>query len=213
MSAGIRLGFLLLLAPAPLAAQGFLEGFSYEGLRFSGIGVDIGAVASDRLATEIIASLRVDYGLIAPRVRTLLGVSYFRSRFDDAEIEEFEQKLEGLVVTTAPFSIDVGEVTWTDIAVDLDLQYLFAPRAQIVPYAGVGIGVHFRDAAGAAVDGTFVEDALQTVAAALNVSAGVEVGIMPNLAFTIDTRGILSSGLLAGTLRGGFMVRLPGGGE
>ena len=209
MSAGTRLAVLLLLLPAPAAAQGFLEGFSYEGLRLSGIGADIGAVASDRLATEVIGSLRIDYGLIAPRVRTLLGVSYFRSRFDDAEIAEFEQKLEGLVVTTAPFSIDVGEVTWTDIAVDLDLQYLFATRARVIPYAGLGIGVHFRDAAGAAIDGTFVEDALQTVAAALNVSAGVEVGIVPNLAFTVDLRGIVSSGLLAGTARGGLMFRLP----
>ncbi len=213
MSAGTRLAILLCLVPGPAAAQGFLEGFSYEGLRFAGIGAEVGVVMSDRLAADVIGSLRIDYGLIAPRVRTLVGVSYFRSRFDDAEIAEFERKLEGLVVTDAPFSIDAGEVTWTNVAVDLDLQYLFATRTRVVPYAGLGIGVHFRDAAGAAIDGTFVEDALQTVAAALNLSAGVEVGLVPSLAVTVDARGVLSSGLLAGTLRGGFRIRLPGEGE
>ena len=195
---------------APLRAQGFLEEFSYEGLGFSGIGLDVGAVASDRLATEIIGSLRVDYGFIAPRVRTLIGVSYFRSRFTDSEIGDFEDRLRGIVTDpTADFSIDVGEVTWTNVAVDLDLQYLFANNETVIPYAGVGLGVHVRDASGSAIAGTFVEDALETIAAVLNVTAGFEIGITPRLRFTADGRGMFSSGLIAVSVRGGFMLRFP----
>ncbi len=211
MSAGIRLVLALLLVPAPAAAQGFLERFSYEGLRLSGIGVDVGAVASDRLATEVSASLRIDYGFIAPRIRTLIGVSYFRSRFDEDEIAEFEDRLRDIVVTSAPFSIDVGTITWTNVTLDLDLQYLLAAGHRIIPYIGLGIGVHVRDAKGEAIEGTFIEDALQTVAAALNVSTGFEVVLLRHLRFTAEFRGIVSSGLMSATARGGFMVRIPRG--
>lgn len=200
--------------PAVAAAQGFLEGFSYEGLRFSGIGADVGAVVSDRLATEITGSVRVDYGFIAPSVRTLIGVAYFRSRFDDNEITDFENRLRGVVTDpTGDFQIDVGEVTWTNVAIDLDLQYLLARGPLVIPYLGLGIGVHFRDASGAAIAGTFVEDALETIAAVLNLTGGFEIGLTRELRFTAEGRGILSSGLIAASIRGGFMVRFPRGTE
>ena len=38
--------------PVTLPAQGFLEQFSYEGLRLSGLGVEMGGVVSDRLTAE-----------------------------------------------------------------------------------------------------------------------------------------------------------------
>ena len=167
-------------------------------------------MASDRLATEVSASLRIDYGFIAPRIRTLIGISYFRSRFDDDEIAEFEDRLRGVVVTNA-VSIDVGTITWTNVTLDLDLQYLLAAGHRVIPYIGLGIGVHVRDAKGAAIEGTFIEDALQTVAAALNVSTGFEVVLLRHLRFTAEFRGVVSSGLRSATARGGFMVRIPRG--
>ncbi|HEX9730293.1 MAG TPA: hypothetical protein VGA37_17495 [Gemmatimonadales bacterium] len=206
MPAGTRLLVLLLALPAPVAAQGLLEQFSYEGLRLSGIGLDIGAVFPDRLATEVSGALRVDMGAFAPRIRTMVSVSYFRSRFDQDEIDRFEQRLAGVVNAAGSFSIDVGEVRWTNFAIDLDLQYLFA-RGGVVPYLGLGMGVHVRNADGAAIDGTFVEDALETIAASLNVTTGLDVELMQGLWITSDVRGMLSSGLIAASVRGGFMYR------
>lgn len=204
---------LTLAGARPVLAQGFLDQFSYEGLRLSGIGADLGAVFSDRLATDLTASLRVDYGFIAPHVRTLMGVGYFRSRFNDAEIAEFETRLRGIVTDpTDDFDIDVGEVTWTNVAFDLDFQYLIV-AGRVLPYFGLGLGVHVRDARGAAIADTFVEDALETIGAVLNVTAGFEVQLTPLLRFTADGRGMLSSGLLGVTVRGGLMVRLPRGSE
>lgn len=201
---------VLLAAPGPAAAQGFLEQFSYEGLRFSGIGVDVGGVLSDRLESDVTAALHVDYGYIAPNLRTLFGVSWFQSRFNDEEIATFEQRLEAIVNDPA-VSIDVGDIEWTNVTLDLDLQYMFGPARRITPYAGLGIGVHIRNASGEAIAGTFVEDALDTVAAGLNLSTGAEITIARNLRFTLDVRGLLTSGLLGVTGRAGFMVRLPRG--
>lgn len=209
MRAGTRLAVLLMLVgPAPVAGQGFLEQFSYEGLRLTGIGLDAGVVFSDRLATEPTGALRIDYGFIAPNVRTLFGVSYFRSRFDDDEIQRFEQQIAG-VVTGTNVVVDVGAITWTNIAFDIDLQRLFGPGRRVTPYLGLGIGVHFRNGSGTAIDGTFVEDALDTVAAGLNVSTGLEITVTGDLRFTLDGRGLLTSELRAATARAGLMLRLP----
>ena len=124
MNAGIRLVIATLLLPQAAWAQSFLEQFSYEGLRFSGIGAEVGGVVSDRLTSEVTGAVRVDYGRIAPRVRVLLGASYLKGNFKEGEIREFEQKLCDLVLPGAPCDLDIGGITWSDIQLDLDLQYI-----------------------------------------------------------------------------------------
>jgi hypothetical protein len=200
---------LAVAMPTGLRAQGFLEQFSYAGLRFSGIGVEVGGVISDRLTSAASPALRVDYGLIAPHVRVLLGASYFKGNFNASEIAKFSQRLRGVVSDpTNDFTIDVGQITLSDVEADLDLQYLF-PNRSFETYLGLGLGVHVRNGNGAAINGTFVEDALDTVAAGLNLSAGVMVPVVPALAITADFRGALTSGLESASARAGFMLRLP----
>ncbi len=210
MRAGTRLALLLLLvAPAPAAAQGLLDQFSYEGLRLAGIGVDVGVAWSDRLERDISGALRVDAGFLAPRVRPLLSLSYLRAEYAADEIAELEARLRDVVSDpTNDFAIAVGPITLTTLTVDLDLQYLLA-TGPVVPYVGLGLGVHLRNADGAAITGTIVEDGLEAVVAALNGSAGFEVELAPAVRFTTEVRGILASGLRAVALRGGFMYRLP----
>jgi len=85
---------LLALLPAALPAQGFFEQFSYEGLRLAGLGVEMGGVVSDRLTAEPTPALRVDYGVLAPRLRVMFGASYFRAEFNPDEIARFEFRFE-----------------------------------------------------------------------------------------------------------------------
>lgn len=201
------------MCPAPLAAQGFLEQFSYEGLRFSGVSVEVGAIASDRLTTEFSPALRVDYGYIAPNVRLLLGVAYFKGEFQAEEIAKFEESLRRMVRDpTGDFTVDVGRIALADLGLSLDLQYQFDPGRDVLPYVGVGLGVHLRNADGDAVDGTFVGDALSTIAAGAALSTGVEAALTRWLRFVIDVRGELTSELRTLSARSGFMVRLGAGG-
>jgi hypothetical protein len=200
---------LLGAAPVALRAQGFLDQFSYAGLRLSGIGVEMGGVVSDRLTGAPSPALRVDYGLIAPRVRVLLGASYFTGDFDAAEVSRFAQRLRALVSDpTNDFTISVGQITWSDLETDVDLQYLF-PNGPFETYVGLGLGVHVRNGNGSAINGTFVEDALDTIGAGLNVSAGAIVPVAPVLAFTVDLRGDLTSELRSASARVGMMLRFP----
>ncbi|MBI3081475.1 MAG: outer membrane beta-barrel protein [Gemmatimonadetes bacterium] len=200
---------LAVFAPATLRAQGFWEQFSYEGLRLSGIGVEMGGVVSDRLTAEPSPALRVDYGVLAPRLRVMFGASYFRGEFNQDEITRFAQRLRRVVRDpTGDFVIDVGSITWSQLEIDGDLQYLF-PADRVRTYLGLGIGVHVRDGDGTAIEGTFVEDALDTIAAGVNLSTGVEVALVAHLAATVDLRGALTSELRLASARGGLVYRFP----
>ncbi len=95
----------------------------------------------------------------------------------------------------------------------VDLQYLFQNGSRFTTFIGVGLGVHVRSGSGDAIDGTFVEDALDTIAAGLNVSLGADVALTRVLYFTTDLRGGLSSELRTVSARGGFMFRFPRGGD
>jgi hypothetical protein len=200
---------LLAAAPAAVRAQGFLDQFSYAGLRLAGIGIEMGGVVSDRLTSAASPAVRVDYGMIAPRVRVLLGASYFKGNFNASEIAKFTQRLRGLVSDpTNDFTINVGQIRWSDLETDLDLQYLF-PNGPVETYVGLGLGVHVRNGNGTAINGTFVEDALDTIVAGLNLSAGAMVPVTPALAFTADLRGSLTSELRSASARAGLMLRFP----
>jgi hypothetical protein len=199
-----------ILAPAPSHAQGILDEFSYEGLRLAGLGADLGATFSNRLERRVSASLRADAGWIAPRIRPLLGVSFLRADYAADEIAKLAARLHDVVTDpTNDFTIDIGTITLTDFALDLDLQYLPVRSGRIFPYLGVGIGIHVRDAKGAAIQGTLVEDGLEAVVAGLNGTVGFEIALLSTLRLTAEARGVLASGLNALSVRGGVMYRLP----
>lgn len=210
LRAGTSLIVVMLLAN-PSAGQGMLDAFSYEGLRVAGIGFEAGAMGADRLERELAVSLRVDAGLFAPNIRPLLGVTVVRSRYTAEHVAEFENRLRGVVTDpTNDFTIAVGEISLLDIALEGDLQAIANPGGRFSPYIGLGVGVHLRDADGAAITGTFVEDALQTMAATVNGSMGIEIGLTRSLRFSLDLRGMYGSGFVIATGRAGLWIRLPG---
>jgi hypothetical protein len=202
---------LLLLTPGSVTAQSFLEQFSYEGLGFSGIGFDIGPVGSNRLTTEVSGGVRVDYGMIAPRVRVMFGANYFKGVLNQEEILEFERQLLQIVQDpTGDATVDVGEIRWSNLEATLDLQYVFPSGPRFLTYIGLGFGAHIRNGSGTAIENTFVEDALDTIAASADLSLGMEFALSDHFNFTTDIRGTLSSELIMASARAGFMYRVLG---
>ena len=202
---------VLLLTSGSATAQSFLEEFSYEGLGFSGIGFDIGPVGSNQLTTEVSGSVRVDWGMIAPRVRVMFGANYFKGELKQEKIEEFERQLLRIVQdSTGAATVDVGEITWANFEATFDLQYVFPSGPRFLTYIGLGIGVHVRNGSGMAIENTFVEDALDTIAASADLSLGLDFALSDNVNFTTDVRGSFSSELIMGSARVGFMYRILG---
>ncbi|KPJ86513.1 MAG: hypothetical protein AMS18_15425 [Gemmatimonas sp. SG8_17] len=210
MNAGIKLAVVLLVVPNLLSAQGFLEQFSYEGLRFSGVGFEFGGTVSDRLTGEFSGAVRVDCGPIAPRVRVLIGASYFKGDFDSTQVAEFENNLARIVDDpTNDFTIDVGGVAWSDLAIELDLQYVIGIGAQVASFVGVGLAAHLMNGSGESIGGTFVEDALDRMDLGLNLSLGTHVQLVQSVYLTMDVRGSLATELRSAAARAGLMYRIP----
>jgi hypothetical protein len=205
--------FLSIIPSFQLSAQGVLNQFSYDNLRFSGIQIDAGPLGSSELTGTIAAGLRIDYGMIAPRVRVLLGLSYFRSQFDNQARARFEQRIRQFVIDPAgDDTIRVGRIFWSDLTADLDFQYAIPQGRGIMTYIGVGASVHLRNGSGGFIQGTFVEDALDEVSAGFNMSVGAEFALSQAWRFTVDGRGVVSSGLSTVSLRSGIMYRVGSGG-
>jgi len=210
LNAGIKLAVVLLVVPNLLSAQGFLEQFSYEGLRFSGVGFEFGGTVSDRLTGEFSGAVRVDCGPIAPRVRVLIGASYFKGDFDSTQVAEFENNLARIVDDpTNDFTIDVGGVAWSDLAIELDLQYVIGIGAQVASFVGVGLAAHLMNGSGESIGGTFVEDALDRMDLGLNLSLGTHVQLVQSVYLTMDVRGSLATELRSAAARAGLMYRIP----
>ena len=207
---------LVLLSIIPtfqLSAQGVLNQFSYENLRFSGIQLDAGLLGASELVGTTVGGVRVDYGRIAPRVRLLPGLSYFHSQFDQQSRDRFERRLDSIVNPSTPDNINLGRISLSDIIGDIDFQLVFPQGHGITAYLGTGVSIHARNGSGAAINGTFVEDALDVITAGLNGTMGFEFNLSHAWRFTVDGRGVLSSGLKTVSLRTGIMYRFRGGSE
>lgn len=205
-----RLVCLVLAAgvPSGVRAQAILDEFSYEHLRPTALQLDAGILGSTALERTVVAGARLDYGRIAPRVRVLLGLSYFRSDFDPDATARFERRVRGIVIDpSGDDTISVGRVSLADLVAELDLQYAVAESRAGALFAGLGMGVHFRNGSGAAIAGTFVEDALDDVAAGLNATLAGELRLADAWRATGELRGVLSSGLSTASIRLGVAYR------
>ena len=206
---------VLLLSVGPtvrLSAQGVLSQFSYENLKPSALQFDIGPLGGTNVRGALTGGVRMDYGPIAPHIRVLLGLSYFKADFSSTAEARFAQRLDSVVNPTRKDTIDLGRITWSDVTGDVDLQYVLPQGRGVTAYMGIGIGAHIRHGSGPAINGTFVQDALNEITAGLNGTIGAEVGAR-HWRVTFDARGVLSSGLSTVSLRTGVMYRWAGFGK
>src|SRR2546428_531222 len=190
---GRAVGLLALLLsvspPVRLSAQGLLSQFSYDNLKPSALQLDVGPLGGNNIRGAFTGGVRLDYGFIAPHVRVLLGVSYFKADFGSAARARFEQRLKSVVVDpSGDDTIKLGGITWSDVTGDVDLQYVLPQGHAVTAYMGIGLGAHFRHGSGAAINGTFVQDALNEITAGLNGTVGAEFGAK-RWRFTLEARG------------------------
>jgi hypothetical protein len=211
MLESVTILFLSIIPTFQLSAQGVLNDFSYDNLRLSGIQLDVGVLGASQLMGTTVGGVRLDFGRIAPKVRLLLGLSYFRSDFDSEALSRFEARLDSFVNPGTPDTVAVGQIRLGDIVGDVDLQLMFPQGSGITAYVGTGVSIHVRNGSGDLINGTFVEDALDVVTAGLNGTIGFEFNLSPAWRFTLDGRGVLASGLSTASLRTGIMYRLKAG--
>ncbi len=173
---GVWTALALALLTAPAAGQDLAD-FDYENLSFRGVGVEWGWLVPTRVEPAQTLGVRMDLGYLGPGLRIMPGVTYWTSPFEASEVEELEGRVASLVQSQtgepAP-PVDLGVIDWTDVALSLDAHVVWRVPFGLLTYAGAGAAAHILNGDGAAINGTFVEDLLDSVTAGFNLHVGVE---------------------------------------
>ena len=178
----------------PAAAQEkILNWLNLDRLQIVSLGAAIGRVQPSQLEAATIYALQADYGEIAPSWRITFGASYWESRFRDHVIEAFVDSLQKSVSDPAARVVP-SPVSLYDVTFSADARYTPQYSGEIKPFVGVGIAAHVINAEGKLIKGTFVERALDDIAAGTYVTAGFTLRILRHYGVEGSVRGDLLSG-------------------
>jgi hypothetical protein len=164
------------LAPGSAEAQDLAD-FDYENLSFRGVGLEWGYLFPTRVEATQSVGIRMDLGYLGPGVRIVPSVSYWSSRFKSSEVQELEDQVGSLIAdqTDGPVPpVDLGVIDWSDVVLSLDAQAVWQVPYGVLTFAGLGVSAHVLNGDGEAINGTFVEDLLDSVTAGFNLHAGLE---------------------------------------
>jgi len=166
------------LAAAPNGAKGQdLADFDYEHLSLRGVGFEWGYLYPSRVERTQSYGMRVDLGYLGPGLRIVPSVTYWKAPFRAEEIQELEDRVAGLVQTQAGGpapTVDLGTIEWSDVAVAVDAHVVWRIPFNFLSFGGLGVAAHVMNGNGTAINGTFVEDLLDSVTAGFNLHAGLE---------------------------------------
>lgn len=203
---------VLLLAPAQAAAQ-TLEDYDYENLQFRGIGIEVGYVLPWNIEPTVSYGLRGDMGFVGPHVRIAPAIRYWSSHLKDEEVDrlatQFIEICNRRAPGNCPATLDLGEVSRSDVELSADAHVVPDIPGPIVPYGGAGVSLHLLNGGGETIDDTFVEDLLDTVAPGLNFLGGAQLRIASVLQISLEGRLMLTSDVQYGNFVLGGVWTLP----
>ena len=193
-------------APRPASgSQGALAALGLDRLRLTGVGASYGVVKPAQIVSTNAVGVHADYGSFARDWRAVFGVTYWDSRFGRDVVRRLEDSLRAAIVDpTGDADLSLGEIDVTVIALTADARW--SPRRRprwLRPYVGGSIGGYATNAEGRAISGTFLEDALDNIAAGVAGVAGAEVFPVPNLSLGMHARYDILGGTRFATLRTG----------
>ena len=174
---GLVLG--MALGPGRASAQDIAD-LDYEHLSFRGFGFDAGYLWPTRADPTYSLGLRIDMGYAGPGLRIVPSVTYWSSSMVGSEVTELEDRISQLIedqTGSPPAVLNLGTIDWRDIAIGVDAHIVWDSLFDLLTYGGIGVAAHLLDGDGDAIAGTFIEDALDSVTAGLNLHFGVEYPI------------------------------------
>lgn len=206
-----------LLAPAGLEAQegtSLFERLNLDRLQFTAIGVVGGVVDPSQVKPTRVYALQADYGEIVPRWRVVFTASYWGSEYEDDVMRTFTDSLRRVIIDpSGDDTLDVGRITVSDIALGAEMRWTPSQHTLLRPYLGGGLATHVINAEGNAINGTFVERALDYITFGMAGVAGFEMRLTPNVSLGAQARYDFLSGVRFPSLRASasyFFANLPG---
>ncbi len=200
----------LSLTAMPAAAQSLAD-YDYENLEFRGIGLDFGHLWADRVANTSMYSVRFDLGYLGPGVRIVPSISYWSSEFTLAELDALAERIRDATGVIGLTGEDLGPLRWSDLSISLDGQFVWNTPANVLAFAGAGFGLHALNGQGAAIEGTFVEDLLDSITAGIAVLGGIELEPVSRWRVYGEGRYTLMNSIQYLSVRGGLQFMLTQG--
>ena len=177
---GLAAAAVMSMAPGGASAQELAD-YDYDNLSFRGIALEVGYLYADNIEDTETLGVRFDLGFLGPGFRLMPAVTFWESTMAQAEVDQFEARLEALTVAQGgvppPNGFDLDVIERSDVVLSLDGDYVWTVPLNLFFSAGVGLSAHFLNGSGSGIDGTFVEDLLDSVSAGFNIHAGLEFPI------------------------------------
>jgi hypothetical protein len=202
------MAFVALLSPDGARAQELAD-LDYEHLSLRGFGVDAGYLWPTRVDPTYSLGLRLDLGYAGPGLRIVPNVTYWSTSLVASEVTQLEDKLAELIEAQTgipPAGLDLGQIGWRDIAIGVDAHIVWDSLFDLLTYGGLGVSAHIIDGHGDAIDGTFIEDALDNVTAGINLHFGAEYPVSPGFRIYSVAKYEVMSDLQFFHVRGGFQI-------
>lgn len=165
-----------LLGPTAVRGQELAD-LDYDVLKFRGFGLEWGYLWPTRVDRTPSLGLRFDMGYAGPGLRIVPNVTYWSSSLERSEINELATRIAGLVADQTggpPPALDLGDIEWRDLAIGVDAHIVWDSLFDVLTYGGLGVAAHILDGSGDAINGTFVDDLLDSVTAGFNLHLGAE---------------------------------------
>jgi hypothetical protein len=158
------------------------------------LGAGAGSIAPSQVDRTRIFGLSADYGQLSPAWRLQFRVTYWESKFKQSVIDQFADTLQRSLIDPAATSVKRSPISIYDVAFGLGARRLLIPGADVTPFYTAGFAGHVINAEGDFIKGTFVERALDDIAAGVFGEVGLRARILRRLLVEGSVRGDLLSG-------------------
>lgn len=200
---------LLLASAAASRAQeqpSFLERLGLDRLQFVSLGASLGRINPSQVESTRIYAISADYGEIARDYRVVFGVSYWESRMRAGVVQAFLDTLRrNIVDPTADDTLRGSTIPIYDVTFSGSVRWQRRGAMAVRPFVGAGAAAHVINAEGKLIKGTFVERALDNIAAGFFAESGVLLRPASRLIVDSSLRADLLSGFRSIQLRAGVM--------
>ena len=206
----VLIGLAVSIVQLPMGAVAQdLADLDYEHLSFRGIGFDAGYLWPTRVDPTYSLGARFDLGYAGPGLRIVPNIGYWSSSLVGSEVTELQDRISQLIQDQTggpPTLLDLGPIDWRNYTIGVDAHIVWDSLLDVLTYGGLGVSAHILDGRGPAIEGTFVEDALDSVTAGLNLHFGFEYPMTPRLRIYSVGKYEVTSDLQYFHVRGGFQI-------
>jgi hypothetical protein len=179
---------------SPLSAQSIIDKLQLDRLQLVSLGLGAGSIAPSQVERTTVFGLTADYGELSPAWRVQFRITYWESRFQQSVIDEFVDTLRKSLVDPNATTIKGSSISIYDAAFGLGARRLLIPAADVTPFFTLGFAGHVINAEGDFIKGTFVERALDDIAAGVFGDVGFRARLLRRVLVEGSVRGDLLSG-------------------